>query len=278
MSQESTIIVEPLQQQTVDPNANVVKTEPTAKPAPLDAIKVPDDDSIPATYRGKSLKDVIEMHENAASRIGAQGAELGVWRGLVADLSKTATRQAPNVEPKTAPKITSDALLTDPAKAISEVVRHELETALKPIKESRTLDQREAELAALNSDFPGYVQTGNDPDFQKWTTGARGRAADARSAAAGDLSAARRLLEAWEDRKSLTTTQTTQTVDTGKPQGATGARQATTEAGGSGRSQATGKIFNRAEVVQLIIDKPDVYASDAFQAELLQAAKEGRIR
>ncbi len=271
MSQESTILVEPLQQTATPPPPPATQAKPT-----LTDIKLPNDDSIDPTYRGKSAAELIEMHKNAASRIGAQGQELGVWRNLVAELSQTATRQAPSVEPKTAPKVTSDALLTDPAKAISEVVRFELESALKPIKESRSLDQREAELQALNRDFPGYVQTGNDPDFQQWATGARGRGADARAAANGDLSAARRLLEAWEDRKSLT--QTTQTTDTGKPQGTAGARQATTEAGGSGRSQTTGEILNRAEIVQMIIDKPDVYASDAFQAKLLQAAKENRIR
>lgn len=275
MSQDSTIIVEPSQANGADPN--VVQTTKTVTKPALTEIKLPDDDSVDPTYRGKSAAELIEMHKNAASRIGAQGQELGVWRSLVSELSQHA-KQAPTVEPKTAPKITSDALLTDPSKAISEVVRHELESALRPIKESRTLDQREAELAALNSDFPGYVQTGNDPAFQQWATGARGRSADARAAASGDLSAARRLLEAWEDRKSLTQTQTQQTTDTGKPQGTAGARQATTEAGGSGRSQSTGKILNRAEIVQMIIDKPDVYASDAFQAELMQAAKEGRIR
>lgn len=275
MSQDS-IIVEPSSSEQQPPNTQSPPPPNTnAAPVKLNEIKLPDDDTLDPTYRGKSVADVIEMHKQAASRIGAQGQELGVWRGLVAELSQH-TRQAPTVEPKTAPKITSDQLLTDPAKSISEVVRHELETALRPIKESRVTDQREAELAALNRDFPGYVQTGNDPSFQQWTQGARGRSADARAAAAGDLTAARRLLEAWEDRKSLT--QASTTVDTGKPQGVTGARQATTEAGGSGRAQTAGKIFNRAEVVELIINKPEIYNSDAYQAELMQAAKEGRIR
>lgn len=272
MSQE-TIIVEPsAQPAAADPNA----TKAPEKPA-LDAIKVPVDDSIPATYRGKSVKDIIEMHENATSRLGQQGAELGVWRGLVADLS-SAQRQAPTVEPKAAPKITSDALLTDPASAISQVVRHELETALRPIKESRVTDQREAELAALNRDFPNLTQTGDDPEFKKWAMGGRARSADARAAQMGDPTAARRLLEAWEDRKALMEGQGKSANDSGKPQGIEGARTVVTEKGGGGHAATTGKIFNRAEIVDLIINKPDVYNSDAYQAELLIAAKEGRIR
>ena len=277
MSQDS-IVIEPSTTPGGDPNT--VQQPQTApekvQPPALDAIKVPDDESVPATYRGKSLKDVIAMHENAASRIGEQGRELGVWRNLVGELSQATARKATDTEPKAAPKITSDSLLTDPASAISSVVRHELEAALRPLKQSRELDHREAELQALNRDFPNASQVGEDPEFQKWANGAKGRSADARATAQGDTSAARRLLEAWEDRKALM--ESTKQTSSGKPQGTAGARAATTESGGSGHTQTTGKIFNRAEVVQLIIDKPDLYNSDAYQAELLQAAKEGRIR
>lgn len=273
MSQES-IVVEPSNSAPNTPP--VVEQKPTAPK--LDEIKLPDDPTLDPTYRGKSAADLIEMHKNAQSRIGAQGQELGVWRGLVAELSQVTKQAPPTATQETALKITSDELLTNPAEAISKVVSHSLESALKPIKEGRELDRRELELSALNRDFPNFQQVGDDPEFVKWAHGAPGRRADAALVAKGDTVASRRLLEAWNDRQELLKGAQRPTNDSGKPQGVDGAKTVVTESGGGGRSAPTGKIFNRAEVVDLIINKPDVYASDAYQAELLQAAKEGRIR
>lgn len=276
MSQES-IVIEPSPQPGDKVVAPATTHEPTQK-LKLDEIKLPVDESIDAKYRGKSAAELIEMHRNAESRIGTQGQELGVWRGLVADLSKTATRQAPTEAQETALKISSDDLLTNPVEAISKVVERSLSKAIRPLEEARSLDQREAELAALNRDFPNFAQTDNDPEFAKWVNSANGRRADGVASMKGDTSAARRLLEAWNDRQELLKGAGKPATDGGKPQGVEGAKSVVTESGGGGRSAPTGKIFNRAEVVQLIIDKPEIYQSDAYQAELLQAAKEGRIR
>jgi hypothetical protein len=271
MSQDS-IIVEPSQASTPP----VVETK---APVKLEEIKLPDDPNLDATYRGKSAAELIEMHKNAQSRIGAQGQELGVWRSLAADLSKTAGRQAiPTESQETTLKITSDELLSNPVEAISKVVSRSVESALKPIRETRELDRQEDELQALNRDFPNYTQIGNDPAFNAWVNGAKGRAADGAAVAKGDLSAARRLLEAWTDRQELAKgANRTTTTDDGKPQGVTGARTAVTETGG-GRAAATGEILNRQEIVDMIIKNPALYDSDAFQQKLMLAAKENRIR
>ena len=139
------------------------------------------------------------------------------------------------------------------------------------------MSARESELAALNREYPTMNQIGDDPAFQQWAVATRGRKADAEAAARGDTNAARRLLEAWTDRQSLTT-QTQRTDNSGKPQGTAGAKAVATEAGGGARGTTTGKVFNRQEVVDLIIKNPDLYNSDEYQRELLLAAKEGRIR
>lgn len=273
MSQESNIVVEPSTAEALAKMTPVVET----KAPKLDEIKLPNDDSIDAKYRGKSAADLIRMHEDAQAHIGRQSQEVGTWRSVVADLSTAATRQAPpNTTQETALKITSDELLTNPAEAISKVVERSLAKALKPIEDRQTLDQREAELHALNRDFPNINQVGNDPEFNKWAQGAAGRRADAAATAKGDTSAARRLLEAWSDRQELLKA-TNQTAGGGKPQGVDGAKGAVTESGG-GRAAPTGEIMSRSSIVDMIINKPDEYNSDGFQQKLLIAAKEGRIR
>lgn len=281
MSQESILVESVTVPATeADAAAQVAAAQAAAKPAPvkLTDIRYPDDESVEPTYRGKTAAEVIDMHKNAESRLGKQGQELGTWRSLVADLSVAAAKQptAATTAQETALKVTSDELLTDPVTAISKVVKREIESALKPVRESQDFNARENELRALNADFPQMSSIGNDAAFQQWALGARGRAADARAAASGDTNAARRLLEGWADRTGFTPK--TQTTDTGKGQGIDAARAASTEAGGGSSAKTGGKIFNKSELVDMIINKPDLYASDAFQKELLQAAKENRIQ
>jgi hypothetical protein len=232
----------------VDPIATPPEGQPISAPAPASApakptladLKAPDDDSVPAKYRGKSFADVVQMHENAESRLGAQGQELGVWRNLVSDLSAAATPKANVAKQETALKVTSDELLTNPTDTISRVVKQSIEAALQPIKDSQSMDAKERDLAALASDFPKMQEIGNDAAFKAWAYGAKGRSQDAQAAARGDLSAARRLLEGWTDRQPAQT----ETTQSGKPQGVTGARDAMTEAGGSGAVRSSGKIIN----------------------------------
>jgi hypothetical protein len=274
MSQEPNIVVEPAIAEAL---AKATPPVVEAKPPKLDEIKLPVDDSIDAKYRGKSAADLIKMHEEAQALIGRQSQEVGTWRSVVADLSTAATRQAPPTPAQEAAlKITSDELLTDPAAAISKVVERALGKAMKPIEERQSLDQREAELQALNRDFPGFAKIGDDPEFHNWAQSAAGRRADAEAVAKGNTSAARRLLEAWSDRQELLKA-TKQTTDGGKPQGVEGAKAGVTEPGG-GRSAPTGEIMDRNDIVNMIINDPDKYNGAAFQVKLMQAAKEGRIR
>jgi hypothetical protein len=271
MSQETIVVESAIAKATEDlKGAMGIVAEPEKK-------AVNEDEGLDPKYQGKTKAEIVEMHRNAEARLGGMGQELGVWRGLVSDLSAKVAAPAATIK-ETAPKITSDELLTDPEDSISKVVRRELEAALKPVHDRQDLSARESDLAALNRDFPTMNQIGDDPQFRTWVTGARGRSADAALAAKGDTNAARRLLESWTDRQSFAT-KAADTTDTSKKTGIDGARAAATESGGSGgRGTPSGKIFHKSEVVDLIIKNPDLYNSDGYQRELLLAAKEGRLQ
>ena len=52
-------------------------TEVAATPNP--------EDDLPAQYRGKTTDEIIKMHQEAESRLGKQGEEVGQYRKIIDD-------------------------------------------------------------------------------------------------------------------------------------------------------------------------------------------------
>ena len=83
---------------------------PTEEPEQQD-----NEDDIPDKYKGKSVKDIVRMHQEAERAIGKQGSEVGELRRIVDDFVKAQTvtkqQQAPEVEEEV-------DFFTDPDKAL----------------------------------------------------------------------------------------------------------------------------------------------------------------
>ena len=285
MSQPGTIVVEPSKPEDTAPQGDVKDTSAQAPSDPLSALTVPADlESVDAKYRGKSVKDVIEMHQHAERALGDQGREVGIWRNLVSELS-TAAAAKPAISattPKEEPlNITADSLLQDPVGAMTKIAERAIAKSVAPLKHNQEMNARELEMAGIAREFPKIQEWGNDPAFQKWAWGSPGRAADAKASKEGDTQAMRRLLENWSDRVSLTAAPAaapeTTTVDAGKPQGVAGARAATTERGSAGGGGGGAKKYRTTDLVNMINTNPDQWRSESFQAEIKQAMKEGRV-
>ena len=81
---------EELESQEQEPEQETPETEP------------PDEeDDIPEKYKGKSVKDIVRMHQEAERAIGKQGSEVGELRRIVDDFVKaqTVTKQQRNFTP-----------------------------------------------------------------------------------------------------------------------------------------------------------------------------------
>ena len=68
-------------------------------PDPLDTLAAPDptpepepEDELPEQYRGKSIRDVVQMHSAAQEMIGKQSAEVGELRQFVDGYLKGSTK------------------------------------------------------------------------------------------------------------------------------------------------------------------------------------------
>ena len=87
---------------------------PEQEPEPQDT-----EDDIPDKYKGKSVKDIVRMHQEAERAIGKQGSEVGELRRIVDDFVQAQTvsqkQQAPEVEEEV-------DFFTDPDKAIASAI------------------------------------------------------------------------------------------------------------------------------------------------------------
>jgi hypothetical protein len=270
----------------VDPQSNEQGASPqTTSPEPVNPLefKIPKDfDGVDPTYRGKSLADIIEMQNNASRKIGEQANEIGSWRSLVTQLTETQASAQRSAEGEKTPAkldITSEKLLDDPAGSIADVVERLLESKLDSYNQRLQRNETLTELQAFERDFPEAKTMGQNPEFLEWGSKSPTRLRKLQAASQGDLTAARELLEIWQDRQELvqqyTTTEEEPTRSSTKPQGVDGARRASTEPGGSGA--AARQTYSASELVNMINTQPDKYRSPSFQAELQLAAKEGRI-
>ena len=77
---------------------------------------------IPAKYAGKSMAEVIEMHQNAESAFGKQGTEVGEQRKLIQSLLEAQNKASTVVEPQEEAVSFEDAFYTDPAQAVNSAI------------------------------------------------------------------------------------------------------------------------------------------------------------
>jgi len=236
----------------------------------------PAPEAVDPKYAGKSIDEVIAMHQNAESALGTYKNEVGQLRGLVTDLSQV---QRPTVKDEAPEPVSVDVsgedILRDPVEAVNRIVQPHLDQRDK----QDDLDRQEALLqtegAALASayDVDAIVAT---PEFQQFATRTPSRQADFQTAAYGNgldqVRAARRLLEDFSDFNAATTPTPNPT-----PTPTEQARAVATESGNVAAPISSKPQVYEADVIKLINSDPAKYRSPSFQSELMEAIKEGRF-
>jgi hypothetical protein len=246
------------------------------------------DDTVPEKYRGKSIEDVIEMHQNAEKKIGQTGNELGQYKMLTDQLLDLKRRDDLNKggadveeEEENLPKITQSEILDDPDTAIGKAIDARLSRAER--KQERKEEQTEAERLqqAFTTRHPDAQAIVQDEEFQKFVTSSPSRQMLASAALnAGNLYAANVLLDEWKDIQQESNSQDEGKDSADEKDPLADARKASTlSAGQSTASNApTGKVYNRLDLIRLKLEDPEAYGSEAFQQEIMRAYADGRVK
>lgn len=232
--------------------------------------------SIPEKYRGKTLEDVIDMHQNLQSEYGRMANDLGTQRKLtdrLLDLKRTEDLQDNTPADEPLPEISSTDLLDDPSKTLDSYLSRREERL------SKTYEQRMAELEGqlaqerFLAKHPEAATLGENEDFQNWLSQSPIRQQAAQQAASGDWTMADALLNEFKSNSASATAEAPK-ADLEE------ARKASLTSSGTGNTAggSEGKIYRRADLIRLKLEKPHVYEDPAFQAEIMRAYQEKRVK
>lgn len=224
------------------------------------------EEDIPDKYKGKSVKDIVRMHQEAERALGKQGSEVGELRRIVDDFVKAQT-----VRQQQAPVEEEVDFFSDPDKAINKAIeRH------PKVKQAEHLagQMKKAEaLAILKQTHPDFGEIVNDNNFAEWIGKSKVRQElFARADRYYDYDAANELLATWKERKQVVAQ--SQAVE--QVQRKQAVKNASTGSSKGSGEPASKKTYRRSDIIELMQRDPDRY--QALATEIMQAYAEGRVR
>lgn len=247
---------------------DAVEEQQQARNTPVETPKQEDAPKIPDKYRGKSLEDIVTMHQEAEKLIGRQAQEVGEVRRLADELIKQqlSTKQA------TQPPAVENEIdfFEDPKLAIQKAVANHPDVVAAK-QASAQLRQIQTQ-AMLNKKHPDFATVVGDPEFQEWVRSSPMRLNIYAMADANyDFNAADELISTF---KQIRTSKTQQTTDAGNAVRKQNLTAAAVDVGGTGESSK--KVYRRADLIRLRMTDPDRYS--ALEADIMAAYAEGRVR
>jgi hypothetical protein len=243
-----------------------------------DTVETPEEEQpqqpeVPEKYHGKSVEDLVQMHQELEKFSGKQSTEVGELRKVVDDYIQTqlSTQQAPQQQQQQDDNDDDVDFFVDPKTAVSRAIDNH-----PKIKEAQAYTQQykqQATLAQLKSSHPEMEQILQDPKFAEWIKGSKVRTQlFVQADQAYDYDAAHELFSLWKDRNQVVQ----QTAQAEKAARKSQVKSANT---GNARGTAEGsrrKVYRRADIIKLMRTDPERYQS--MSDELLKAYSEGRVR
>ena len=230
-------------------------------------------DIIPDKYKGKSVGEIVKMHQEAEKLIGRQANEVHEVRSLADQLLK---QQLEARTKETAPieESLEEDFFVDPKQAVNrQVEKHpaviEARQAALEMKKMKTAQQ-------LSAKHPDFTTIAQDTGFQDWVKSSKIRLnLFTKADAEFDFDAADELLSTYKELKQIKQqNQTTQTAAVESKAQEQAMRAATVDVGGAGETSR--KVYRRADLIKLKLTDPNRY--EALQDEILLAYSEGRVK
>ena len=235
----------------------------------------PNKDPLAGTkFAGKTVEDILDSYKNLESAYGKMANDLGTQRKLtdrLLDLKRDEDLKSNAPEPI---KLDSAELLDNPTEALDRY------TAAREARIRKEYDERlsgfETQLQAdrFMRKHPDFMTLGQSEEFRNWAQNNPIRSRVAQQAAAGDWDAADALLSEYKEVQKTVQPEKAPTADLEAAKKV--ALESSAQGGAEGASR--GKVYRRADLIDLKIRKPHIYQDPAFQAEILKAYSEGRVK
>ena len=250
----------------------VTETQEVVEAVQVEETPVESTYEAPEKYAGKTLEEVIDMHQNAEKVLGSQGQTVGEQRQLIEQLmSQSQASQA--TEPVEEAVSFEDNFYDDPAKAVNSAIENHPE--IVKAREGNVMSAKKANLTQLESTHPDFMDVIGNSDFQKWVGESGIRTELFRRADANyDFNSANELLGTWKQISMIDKTQAVNKAEENKRKKAM--RQTSSETRSSGDSVGGKKMYRRSDLINLQVSDPQRYAD--LSDEITIAYQEGRVK
>ena len=225
--------------------------------------------TVPEKYQGKSLEEVVQMHQEAEKLLGRQSSEVGELRKVVDDYIASQPQSAP--QQKTVEPEDDIDYFTDPQAAVNRAIENH--PKIREAEQYSSQYKQQAALATLNNQHPDMQEILKDPKFAEWIKAYKIRtqlfvAADQQY----DADSADELFSLWKERKEVVQ-QTVNVEKQGRKQQLKAANTGNAKGSGEGTRK---KVYRRADIIKLMKTDPERY--QALSEEIFQAYAEGRVK
>jgi hypothetical protein len=257
-----------LDSQPEEDNVDTIENE--VEETQLEEVEQPQEDpTVPEKYQGKSMEEVVQMHQEAEKLLGRQSSEVGELRKVVDDyISTSIATPAPQqyVEPED-----DIDYFTDPQGAVNRAIENH--PRIREAQQYTEQYKKQSSLATLQAKHSDMQDILSDPKFAEWIKASKIRTQLFVAADQGyDADSADELFSLWKERKTVAK----QTANVERQ-----ARKQTLKAASTGnaRGSAEGsrkKVYRRADIIKLMKNDPDRY--QALSEEIMAAYAEGRVK
>lgn len=226
-------------------------------------------EELPEKYQGKSMEEIVKMHQEAEKLLGKQSSEVGELRKVVDDFisAQLSEKKAPEQQQEE-----DDVdFFIDPDKAVAKAIENH--PKIREAEQYTLAQKKQFALSNLQSKHPDMEEILKSEKFVEWIKGSKIRTQLFQQADQQyDYEAADELFTLWKERAGVVK----QTAEVERQ-----ARKQQLKAASTGKARGTAegsrkKIYRRADIIKLMRDDPERY--QALSNEIMQAYSEGRVR
>ena len=251
---------------------NIEEVEEQQEPEAVATVEDKPEVVLPNKYQGKSVEDIVKMHQEAEKLIGKQAQEVGEVRRLADELLKRELYHKQAVEPQEEENL-NEKYFEDPVSAVNQAV--DKHPAIVEARQQATSYRQNQVSQRLTQEFPNFNEVTQDPRFFEWVKASPVRTrlfTEAHSQF--DYESAVELLSTWNMLNPSRSQETSGLVAESKKGTQQSLKAASVDTGSSAPSSR--KTYRRADLINLRLRDPQRY--EAMQDEILSAYAEGRVK
>ena len=244
-------------------------TEDAFAEEPQQQEETQEEQELPDKYRGKSVEELVRMHQEAEKLLGRQSSEVGELRQVVDSYIQTQLKQ--QNAPQQEETVDDVDFFTDPEAAVQRAINNH--PKIREAEQVSAQYKKTTAMSQLQANHPDMTEIIQDPKFAEWIKASKVRTRLFAEADQNyDYEAADELFSLWKERKAIVS----KTANLEKQERKQTVRSASTGGARGSTEKAPRKIYRRQDIINLMKNDPERYL--ALADEITKAYAENRVK